>query len=73
MDICFSLVVEIIGTVCDATATPGSACNRADADLSLWTKKTPPKNAFEDQVVWITGASQVCVVLVLSGENSNLF
>lgn len=31
---------------------------RADADLSLWTKRLPPKNAFEDQVVWITGASQ---------------
>lgn len=33
---------------------------RADADLSLWSKKSPPKSAFEDQVVWITGASQVC-------------
>lgn len=31
---------------------------RADADLSLWSKKSPPKSAFEDQVVWITGASQ---------------
>ncbi|KAL0020618.1 hypothetical protein WJX79_000684 [Trebouxia sp. C0005] len=31
---------------------------RADADLSLWTKRLPPKDAFEDQVVWITGASQ---------------
>lgn len=31
---------------------------RADADLSLWTKHSPPKNAFEDEVVWITGASQ---------------
>jgi len=32
--------------------------HRADADLSLWTKRLPPKDAFEDQVVWITGASQ---------------
>ena len=32
---------------------------RADADMSLWTKREPPVNAFEDQVVWITGASQV--------------
>lgn len=32
---------------------------RADADLSLWSKRSPPTSAFEDQVIWITGASQV--------------
>lgn len=32
---------------------------RADADLSLLSKGLPPLSAFEDKVVWITGASQV--------------
>ena len=32
---------------------------RADADLELLSKRKPPKNAFADKVVWITGASQV--------------
>lgn len=32
---------------------------RADADLSLLSRGLPPVNAFEDKVVWITGASQV--------------
>lgn len=32
---------------------------RADADLSLLGKGLPPPQAFEDKVVWITGASQV--------------
>lgn len=31
---------------------------RADADLSLMHKGHPPPHFFEDEVVWITGASQ---------------
>lgn len=34
-------------------------CCRADADLRLLSRRQPGKKAFEDKVVWITGASQV--------------
>ena len=35
---------------------------RADADLKLLGSRKLPREAFKDKVVWITGASQVCLV-----------
>jgi hypothetical protein len=44
--------------------SPGAAPNptvecRADADLTLLSKRAPPPGAWQGKVVWVVGASQV--------------
>ncbi|KAK9819730.1 hypothetical protein WJX72_001706 [[Myrmecia] bisecta] len=57
--------VESLGLPGIAAVAAGTYCLwtllrfvRADADLRLLSKRKAPEDAFEDKVVWITGASQ---------------